>query len=340
MKKIIVFCIFIIAVLCISYLFFIFVQAKKSEIDWGKLQYLGFKTIDELNLKKEKTNIGNEQSHLKKRFHNFLYRDKFIIQTEEPADILTLSSNPSQNWDLYYTLRALEKIFREYPDLYFTLIESFFDYSIPDNYDSKYRPWINRYEKIIISFNSEMDSIASNISLLDETPLVSEFRSKKIKIYKNFLIIYINRKVIHEKDEFIGAYPYFKLETDEENYYAYMNEGLVHTILHELTHGLIHQYNYKIGSLYSAFAENDQFFGSSKDYDKDLYDFEEILVIRTLNNYFEKHQVGSKIIRFASQNTEAYIKNKIGKTKLLQYREQFRETENFISDDSLDIFEK
>ena len=41
----------------------------------------------------------------------------------------------------------------------------------------------------------------------------------------------------------------------------------------------------------------------------------------------------------SSQITEAFLRSKIGKGKLMKYREQFRNTQNFITDDSLDILE-
>lgn len=309
-------------------------------IQLNELQYLGFKNIDELNLKKEKTHFSENHLKQRKSFHTFSYRNRFIVQSDFPADLLTLNSNPSQNWDLYYTLFAIERIISEFPHLYAVLIETFFELGILEKYKSEYLPWANQYEKIIISFNENMDSISSMITELDENPITIELNSKKVNVYRNFLIIYFNQKVIHTKNEAIGSYPYYGLSTDEENYHAYMNDGIVFTILHELLHGFIRQFNYKKNTIYHAFSENDNLFYDSKGYDVGLYDYQEILVIRTLNKYLKKNNSGSKIIMKSSEETEAKIKFDIGEEKLQRYRQQFQNTENFLPDDSLDILER
>ena len=114
-------------------------------IQLNELQYLGFKNIDELNLKKEKTHFSENHPRQRKSFYTFLYHNRFIVQSDFPADLLTLNSNPSQNWDLYYTLFAIERIISEFPHLYAVLIETFFELGILEKYKSEYLPWANQY---------------------------------------------------------------------------------------------------------------------------------------------------------------------------------------------------
>lgn len=340
MKKLITYS-FVLLLLCfLIYYLFTFLFPKKPTIQLNELQSLGFKNLDELNLKKEKTHFSENQFKQRKSFHTFQYRNRFIIQSDFPADVLTLNSNPSENWNLYYTLFAIERIILEYPHLYNLLVETFFESDFSENYNAEYRPWVNQYEKIIISFNDNMDSISSMMTELDENPVTIELNSKKVNVYRNFLIIYFNQKAIHTKHETIGSYPYYGLATDEENYHAYMNDGIVITILHELLHGLIRQFNFKKNTIYHAFSENDTFFYDNKRYDVSFFEYEEILVIRTLNKYFKKNNSGSKIIIKSSEETEAKIKFDIGEENLRKYRQQFQNTENFLSDDSLDILER
>ncbi len=339
MKKLIIYSISLFLLGVFLYFLFSFHSNKTPAIYEGKLHFLGLKKLDELNLKLQKTHFSENHPRQTKSYYTFLYRDRYIIQSNFPADVLTLASNPSQNWDLYYTLMTIEKIILKYPNLYQTLVLDFFELPFLETYKEEYKPWVNQYEKIIICFTDEMDSISSMITELDENPVRRVLNTKTINIYKNYLIIYFNQKAIHTKNEFIGSYPYYGFNTDEENFHAYMNDGIVCTMLHEFLHGLIWQFNYKNNTVFSAFSENDLFYGDKKKYDQALNDYQEILVIRTLNKYFKDNRVCSPNIIRSSEETEAKIRSEIGEKNLQLYKQKFLNTENFLEDDSLDVIE-
>lgn len=264
------------------------------KIDTSKIQELGFKNIDELNLlgPNKPTHISGISDfipHVGGKFYNFQYEDIFIIQSKNNANAKTLNADPNQNLELYYTIRAIEILKVRFTDFYQKLIVSVVNPYIQNTEHANYTNWYNRFPKIVISFNTGSSDIAISGTYLD--PAVISFSSggQPMSLYENFPIISINAEIIKGTSQTTGSYPIYKRSDPKENYLLYLKEGLLHSICHELIHRYIDVNNVKKGSIFNYIS-----FGNGRrnrndpQYDKNLYNIEEAIVNRTLDNYFRQ----------------------------------------------------
>lgn len=261
-------------------------------IDIEKIKALGFNNIDSLKLLGEEkaTNIGGVIKNVEGKFYNFEYNNIFIIQTKSDANLKTLNSNPSQNFELYYTIRAIEILKHKYNHLYQNLVQSIIYPSIGLNNLTNYNTWINTYPKIVISFNDVSDDIAISGTYLDNSSIPFQINGQNFSLYENFPVVSINPELIkgHNKDK--GSYPIYKLKNPKSNYLRYLNEGLLHSICHELIHRYIDIRNNEKGTIYNYIAfGNGRTNRDSSNYDINLYNLEEAIVNQTLEVFFKKY---------------------------------------------------
>jgi len=272
------------------------------KINIEKIKALGFKNIDSLNLlgKDKPTSISSVIKNVKGQFFNFEYDDIFIIQTQSNADLATLNSNPKQNCELYYTIRAIEILKHRYNKMYQKLVESVVYPSLKKNALSKYNPWVNVYPKLIISFNQVSNDIAISGTYLDNSPLPFSVNQQPFSLYENFPVISINPELIKGNNKKKGSYPIYKFSNSESNYLQYLKEGLLHSICHELIHRYIDIKNNEKGTIYNYLA-----FGKGRankenvNYDVKLYNLEEAIINQTLEVFFKEYGgMSSQILNY------------------------------------------
>lgn len=264
------------------------------KIDTSKIQKLGYKNIDELNLlgRTKPTRIRTITDftpHVGGKFYNFQYDGIFVIQSKKDADLKTLNVNRNQNVELYYSIRAIEVLKNRFTFLYQKLISNLVYPQIQSTERDNYTNWYNRYPKIIISFNTGSNDIAISGTYLDPAPLNFNSNGQSMSLYENFPIISINSENIKGTNQTAGSYPIYKRSNPQENYLLYLKEGLLHSICHELIHRYIDINNIKKGSIsnYISFG-NGRINRNDPNYDKNLYNIEEAIVNRTLDKYFNQ----------------------------------------------------
>ena len=264
------------------------------KVDTSKILELGFKNIDELNLLGTNkpthiSSISDFAPHIGGKFYNFQYDGIFIIQSKNNADSKTLNSNPNQNLELYYTIRAIEILKIRYTYFYQKLISSVINPQIQNIGQNDYTNWYNSYSKIVISFNTGSSDIAISGTYLDPAAISFNLNGKPMSLYENFPIISINSEIIKGTSQTSGSYPIYKKSNPQENYLLYLKEGLLQSICHELMHRYIDINNIKKGSIFNYIS-----FGNGRrdrtdaQYDKSLYNIEEAIVNRTLDKYFKQ----------------------------------------------------
>lgn len=263
-------------------------------IDITKIQELGLKNIDELNLlgaNKPTTirSIDNFKPHIEGKFYNFQYDGIFIIQSKNNVNLKKLNTDPSQNLELYYTVRAIEILKNRYTFLYQKLVQNIVYPEIQSTSQDMITNWYNRFPKIIISFNTGSSDIAISGTYLDTAAFPFNLNGKQMSLYENFPILSINSELIKGTSQSSGSYPIYKRGDPKENYLLYLKEGLLHSICHELIHRYIDINNVKKGSIFNYIS-----FGTGRlndtdtNYDKDFYNLEEVIVNRTLDKYFKQ----------------------------------------------------
>ena len=297
------------------------------DIDTSKIKALGYKSLDSLNLygNTKPTTIGRVIPNVKGKFYNFEYDGIFILQTPSNADLETLNTNPQQNLELYYTIRALEILKRRYGTLYAKLIQDVLYPSMELANTTHLNNWVNVFSKIVISFNTVSNDVAISGTYLDTAPTSITIGNRDGFLYENIAVVSIHPDLIKGTDPFKGAYPIYKLGTPEANYMQFLKEGLLHAVAHELIHRYIDINNTKKGSIYNYIA-----FGNGRanpyrsNYDKNLYNLEEAMLNQTLDVYFRTHGgLSAALLEYyykvqtdnlnAIPNLEAY------KATLLQY---------------------
>ncbi len=306
-------------------------------INIEKIKVLGLKNIDALKLLGENkpTNISGVIQNVKGEFFNFEYDDIFIIQTKSDADLSTLNSNPNQNFELYYSIRAIEILKQRYNHLYQNLIQSIIYPSFEKVNLSNYNTWINIYPKIIISFNEVSNDIAISGTYLDNSATPFQINGQNFSLYENFPVISINPELIKGSNKEKGSYPIYKLENPESNYLQYLKEGLLHSICHELIHRYIDIKNNEKGTIYNYIAfGNGRANRESPNYDVNLYNLEEAIVNQTLEDFFKKYGgISNQLLNYYS-NVQTDNLNAID--NLSEYRATLMQQSNLNDNLSLD----
>lgn len=253
-----------------------------KKVNTSKITKMGFATIDNLNLlgSAKKTNVTNYFSKLNAKFYNFKY-ENFIIQTKKDADLKTLNTDQEQNLELFYTILAIEKL-KTFKPLYTNLVTKAVNPPLPDSLD-KYNNWVNKYRYIILSFNDSND-IAVSGTYLGSNPTQVTSKGSKYDLYENLSVISFGSELLKGANKYQGSYPIYKKSTPQENYMIYLNDGLLHSLAHELIHRYVDVRNNEKNSLYNYI-----YFGggrSTTNFDQGEYNLEEVIVNSTLDKYF------------------------------------------------------
>lgn len=322
-------------------------------LDEKKIIPLGYKNIDELNLlgdsKRTSINkISDFNPHTGGKFYNFQYDDIFVMQCNNDADINTLNSNPKQNLELYYTIKAIDILKTRYNEFYQKLIlnitnpvlqsskiESYYSHW-RNNTNNSENYWINRYPKIIISFNRGSSDVAISGTYLDPAPINFTINKNPSLLYENFPIVSINSENIKGSNKDTGSYPIYKKTIPEDNYSLYLKEGLLHSICHELIHRYIDINNNKQKTIFNYISfGNGRKNRSDSLYDKKLYNIEEAMVNQTLDNYFRK--VGGISLTLLDYYMKVQTDNLGAIQNLDEYKKQMKDYSNLNQDLSLNL---
>lgn len=294
---------------------------------------LGYKTVDELNLlgPEKSTQIASVIPNVAGKLYNFLYDSIFVIQTLQDADLSTLNQSPSQNTELFYTIRALEIFKTKYPELYEGMITKAIDPKLPGNEVDRFNNWVNRYEKIIVSYNTVSPDIAISGTYLDQEPGSLEHNGRQFTLYENIAVISIHPELIKGENKTQGSYPVYQLPEAEANYILYLKEGLLHSFCHEMLHRYIDIFNNDKQNIcnYISFG-NGRKDKTDINYDMSLYNIEEAMVNRTLDNYFTRKGGMSKELHKFYNGIEQANLNAI--SNLDAYKSQMMSYE-FINED-------
>jgi hypothetical protein len=98
--------------------------------------------------------------------------------------------------------------------------------------------WKNRFSTITILFDTTPAEIAASGTVLGaSTPQDGG------DITENAALISVDRETILGNDKDHGSRPIYKMEKARDNFIAYLKDGIVYTILHEMTHRYIDQRN-------------------------------------------------------------------------------------------------
>lgn len=260
-------------------------------IDISKISKLGYYDIDHIpgtrllgGTTQAPLNVAAVIPNVAGKFYNFLYDGKVLIQTGADADLATLNRNPVQNNELYYTVRAFEILKQYYPDAYQKLVINSGIADASRITGNNFSNWINSFSKIVISFNNVSNSIAISGTVLADSGTAVTVNAKRYNVYNNLPVISINPDLIAGVNQQQGSRPIYQKPTAAENYSLYLKEGLLHTIVHELIHRVIDVYNNDMSSAYNYINQ-----GSGRlNVTDPLYDYEEVLVSRTINDYFRR----------------------------------------------------
>lgn len=309
------------------------------QIDVSKVKYLGNLLLDSLKGMYgdtgTKPEIAKNFKSQKTPFQTYLYNDLFIIQTSATtaADIATLASKPSQDWELYYTVRALQLFQTNYPTAYSSLITSSQEPNLTLLDNNNYNWVINKFSKVVISFTDAYGGIAISGTQFGQTKANVDHQGRMYNVYRNLPIISISPKLIKGTDPAKGSYPIYKRPKPEDNFSLYMKEGLLHTIVHELIHRAIDVRNNDRRTVYNYI-----YFGAGRscnvpenEYNHPLYDVEEIVLIHTLNQYFQRIGGLSPELLAYYNDTATKIKSRIGSFYYTHYLQKMHAKSEFNS---------
>jgi hypothetical protein len=295
------------------------IRDMQVPIKVSQLTYLGNKLLDSIpglyTDAQHKSEIAANFQSQKTPYNTYLYNNLFVIQTTAPAkaDLSTLNTAPSQDWELYYTVRALQLLQTKYPQAYTALLVKSMHPDQRALNQLHFQPYVNKFSKVVISFTDAYGGIAISGTQLGATNDVITNQQTKYTVYNNLPIISISPTLIRGTTADQGSYPIYRRESADENFHLYMKEGLLHTLVHELTHRVTDVRNNDKRTVYNFI-----YYGPGRQckiapgYICPLYDMEEIVVGNTINQYFRRVGGLSPELLTFYDNTAASLKNKIG----------------------------
>lgn len=312
------------------------VKELSVQIDVRKIRYLGFGVVDDFQLlgPNKPTNvtaIPDFKLHLDRPLYHYEYNDYFVIQTPHKADLTNINKPSKQHTFLFYTIRALEILQLRYPYLYRNLI---LDTVLPQMDQLAQDPglnWVNKFGKIIISFNTGRRDVAISGTYLDQHPIDFSLNGRKVSLYENLAIISINPDLIKGTDKKAGSYPIYRRESAAENFDLYLKEGLLHSICHELFHRYIDIFNNWEKSIYQFLYFGDgRKSNTDATYNEAWYDLEEIMTNKTMHEYFVRTGGLSETLIHYYERVEQHIEQKIN--RLPEYLEEVKGLEGLGAD--------
>jgi hypothetical protein len=205
-------------------------------INEAKLSYEGHKKPNETKLFDGSPVSNNLSNSINKNLHIYKYGN-FYISTEEDKAVDQLN--------VFYTIRAINILRYRYPDAYQKL---FVETTTFPETKPKLGDFVNRYKAFWITFtdkslnNTDFDVAVSHTHLI-ESDKIPSYDNKDVRRFVNVSIIHINKTNILGKNPDKGSRLIYGLSKDDENYLAYMRDGLIETLFHEMLHRYIDYLN-------------------------------------------------------------------------------------------------
>lgn len=97
----------------------------------------------------------------------------------------------------------------------------------------KYKKWVNSNKAFWIAFNFNPDYIASNNTVFLGAGYF-QAPNNSIGKYRNIALVNIDSKNIFGDLKPIVSRPIYKRGNNWDNYYAYMREALIESLIHEM----------------------------------------------------------------------------------------------------------
>jgi hypothetical protein len=195
----------------------------------GDVRYLGHGTFNELNLIPSTWNVllaindsAQGREELAKRRHFFEYDAVVVSVRTDSAGALDM---------VLRTAAAVSRLRERHSDAYrFMTAMTVF----PTAPSMAGTPFKNRFDKIFISFDRTPKDIAAGTTL--DGLYVQD---GDLKLYSNYAIISIDEATIMGDSTRAGSRAIYGRPTAQENYRAYMADGFLYTLMHEMTHRYI-----------------------------------------------------------------------------------------------------
>ncbi|WP_159019854.1 hypothetical protein [Algibacter sp. L3A6] len=225
-------------------------------------------------------------NHLNKECEIYEYDTiNIFIESKDNKNIL----------NLFFTLRALTIIKVKYPEAYSKLIQQ----NISKNATSyilqaPYRrpSTLNKNNSIISFDNSPIDIAASTTDLF----FGSQTNIGGWDYYENTnnLVMSIDNETILGDQDTKGSKPIYKFEDKDDNYFNYMRDGLIESIIHEFVHLYItNSVSIDEKSFFINEMRNDT---TDKNFDIDV---EEAIVLNTCLKYYKtKGGISYEVLNF------------------------------------------
>ena len=205
-------------------------------IGGAPLVYLGYMHINETGAFSTDDVVAPDNfAWLDGTRHIYRYDQRFYIMTEadEPADQL----------DVFYTVRALELLRTEHPEVYQQVVADTAEVA-PGPVLPGYG-WKNRLRSVVLSFDTSPLYIAAGLTVLDAAPVAM----MNLDVYSNVAAISIDRETILGSLPDVGTRPIYGEPEDDENFLRYLREGLAETLVHELLHTRVDRLNSMDGAM-------------------------------------------------------------------------------------------
>lgn len=198
-----------------------------------EIRHLGFGTFSELGLIPRELDIlkaintkkqGREELSARRQF--FAY-DVFII---------TVMTESDRHLDMVLrAASALDTLKRSHNEAYEFIVSTMSFPTAPSMPDTQ---WKNKATKIFISFDKTPDYIGAGATLVG-----SATTDKGLSLFSNYTVISVDEETILGAFENMGSRRIYKQQSAEENYKRYMADGLIFTLVHEMTHRYIDHRN-------------------------------------------------------------------------------------------------
>tara|TARA_R110000868_G_scaffold274520_1_gene533940 strand:+ start:2131 stop:3222 length:1092 start_codon:yes stop_codon:yes gene_type:complete len=203
------------------------IKNGKIEIPFNhkKIKYLGFIHPNEIGL--FKANPINKEKHteeLDTTLYIYKYGD-FYISTE--------SHSKKSLLNVYHTLRGINITKTRYPEIFEKLFINTMSFATEK---PAYADWVNSNKAFWIAFNENPNYLATN-----NTIFLGEgyFANSKVGKYRNVSLVNIDSENILGESKTLGSRPMYNLETNDDNHLAYLKDGLIESICHEMLHNYI-----------------------------------------------------------------------------------------------------
>jgi len=251
-----------------------------------KLMYVGKKHPKEY-LEFSNDAFSSRLTHIDEEYEIYVYDGiHILIPSKSNRDLL----------NLFFTLRALTIIKVKYPEAYEKLIQQNYNKnSASYTLHTLHRrpPAINKNNSIIC-FNNSPEYIASNSSDLFFGDKITKIGGWNYTENTHNLVVSIDNETIVGDNEYRGSKALYRLPNENQNYFYYLRDGLIESIIHEFTHLYITN---------STAIDEKAFFinemrNDTNDTDFD-FDVEEAIVLNTILKYYKKKEgISNSVIRY------------------------------------------